>query len=65
VLVDPCVVVVVVVVGASLVVDDGVGVSDEFDGAALVTGPWVSVVPGSTGAVLTPEVGAFGVLPDV
>ena len=57
----------VVVVGAAVVVEDGVAVSD---GCVLLAVVCVSVfvsagVPGLVGVVLTPEVGAFGVLSDV
>ena len=57
----------VVVVGTAVVVEDGVAVSD---GCVLLAGVCVSVfvsagVPGLAGVVLTPEVGAFGVLSDV
>ena len=59
--------VVVVVGGAALLVEDVVPVSD---GCVLLAGVCVSVfvsagVPGLAGVVLTPEVGAFGVLSDV
>ena len=54
--------VVVVVVGAWLVVDDGVPVSDWVDDGALLCVAEVSDVPGLAGVVLTLEVGVLGVL---
>ena len=54
--------VVVVVVGAWLVVDAGVPVSDWVDDGALLCVAEVSDVPGLAGVVLTLEVGVLGVL---
>jgi hypothetical protein len=59
--------VVVVVVGAAEVVDEGVPVSGSLDDGGLVDGAGVSVAldGAGPGAVLTLGAGVFGALPEV